>query len=51
MLDTNVNKISQEVKYHVDFKTETKEDYIRETIEDNAIKRISLQNKALKGHA
>ena len=41
----------QRKKAHVDLKTETKEDYIREVIEDNSIRIISIQIRTLKCHA
>ena len=51
MLETNVNNFKQENKFHVDLKTETKGDYIRNEIEDNSIRITSVQIKALKVHA
>ena len=51
MLEINVNKFSEENKYHVELKTETKGDYIREEIKDNIIRKIYIQRNALKGHA
>ena len=51
MLETNINNFSEENRVRIHLKTRNKGDYIREEIEDNAIKKISLQNKALKGHA
>ena len=51
MLETNVNNFSEENKAHVNLQTETKGDEIREEIDDNAIRIISVQSKALKGHA
>ena len=50
MLETNVNNFSEENKYQVDLKTETKGYYARKEIEDNAIRIISTQRKALKCH-
>ena len=41
MLETNVINFSEEKKPHVDLKTETKGDDIREEIEDNTIRIIS----------
>ena len=38
-------------KAHVDLKIETKGYDIREKIKDNTIRIISVQSKALKGHA
>ena len=51
MLETNVNNFSEEKKTHIYSKTETKGDDIREEIKNNAIRIISIQIKALKGHA
>ena len=51
MLDTNVKIVSEENKYHVDLKTQTKGNDIREEIKDNSIRIISVQSKELKGHA
>ena len=51
MLDTNENKYSEENKSYVHLKTETKVDDIREEIEDNAIRILSVLSKVLKGHA
>ena len=42
---------SEENKYHVDFKTEIKGYYIRGEEEYNTTGIISIQSKALKGHA
>ena len=50
MLETNVNNSSEVNKSHVDLKTETKRDDIREKIKDNTIMRIFVQIQALKGH-
>ena len=46
-----IKNFSEENKSHVDLKKETKVDDIREEIEDNTIRIISVQSKALKGHA
>ena len=43
-------KNSEGKRAHVDFKTETKGDDIKEVIEDKAIRTTYVQNKALKGH-
>ena len=51
MLETNLNNFSEEREYHVDLKTETKLDEIREGIEDNSIRIISVQCNSLKVHA
>ena len=51
MLETNVNNFSEENKAHAVLKTGTKESDIREEIEDNAIRKTSVQSKSLKGHA
>ena len=51
MLETNVINFSEETKSHVDLKPKTKENDIRKEIKDNSIRRISVQSKALKGHA
>ena len=41
----------QRKKASVDLKIETKGYYTREEVKDNKIRRISVQRKALKGHA
>ena len=51
MLETNVNNFLDEKKSRVYLKVETKVDDIREKIEDNAIRIIYVQIKALKFHA
>ena len=51
MLETNENNFSKENKAHIDLKTETEGYDIREEIEDNAIRMISVQRKALEVHA
>ena len=38
-------------EYHIDLEIETKGDNTREEIEDNAIRMISVQRKALEVHA
>ena len=50
MLEINVNKFSEEKKYHVELKIETKGNDIREEIKDNTIRRIYVQSNALKDH-
>ena len=51
MLETNVNKFSEENKSHIDLKTETRGyDTIKE-IKDNTIRMISAQSKSFKVHA
>ena len=42
ILETNEHNCSEEKKSHINLKTETKGDYIREEIEDNAIIIISV---------
>ena len=49
-LENNQHKISEENKAHIHLKTETNGYDIREVIDDNAIRKISVQIKALKGH-
>ena len=51
MLETNIRNFSEGKKSHVDLKTETKGDYIREEIEDNTITSVSVKSQELKGHA
>ena len=51
MLETNEKNFSEERKSHIYLKTETKGYDIREKIKDNEIRMISVQSKALKGHA
>ena len=51
MLKPNVKNLIELKKDHVDLKLETKGDEIREQIEDNSIRTIFVQSKALKGHA
>ena len=51
MLETNINNFSGENKAHVYFKTETKGDGTRKKLKDRAIRMISVQRKAMKGHA
>ena len=47
MLGTNVSNFSEGGGGHVDLKTDTKVDDIREEIEDKAIRMIYVQIKAL----
>ena len=51
MLETNVNNFSEENKYHIDLKTETRGDDTIKEIKDNTIRMISAQSKSFKGHA
>ena len=51
MLKTNLNNFSEKNKARVDLKIETKGDNIREEIEYNAMRIISVRIKALKGYA
>ena len=51
MLETNEHNFSEEEKSHIYLKTESKGDDIRKEIKSNAIRIISVQSKALKGHA
>ena len=50
MLNTHVNNFSEVGEAHVYLKTETKGYNIKEAIENNAIRIISVQSKALKVH-
>ena len=51
MLKTNEHNFSDFKKAHIYFKKETKGGDNREEIKENAIRIISFQSKALKGHA
>ena len=51
MLETNKQNFSEQKKSHIDLKIENKRNVIREDIEDNAIRIISVQSKVLKVHA
>ena len=50
MLETNVNNFSEENKDRVELITETKGCAIKEKIKYNAIRIISVQSKAFRGH-
>ena len=50
MLGTSLSNFSER-KNHLELKTETKGDDIKEEIKYHKIRIISFQNKALKGHA
>ena len=51
MLENNVNNFSEGKQSPIDIKTETTGYHIIEEVEDNAIRRIYVQKKALKCHA
>ena len=45
MLESNLNKFSQEKQSRLELKIETKGGYVREKIEDNAIRIIYVQSR------